>query len=57
MNIKGNETKIIKSSRHTISKHALIERSINRDVLFSSLILTTLCLFGAGLSIYWERSF
>ncbi|CAF0956033.1 unnamed protein product [Rotaria magnacalcarata] len=53
----GNETKIIKSSRHTISKHALIERSINRDVLFSSLILTTLCLFGAGLSIYWERSF
>ncbi|CAF5094744.1 unnamed protein product, partial [Rotaria magnacalcarata] len=52
-----NETKIIKSSRHTISKHALIERSINRDVLFSSLILTTLCLFGAGLSIYWERSF
>ncbi|CAF1301656.1 unnamed protein product [Adineta ricciae] len=53
----GNETKIIKSSRQTISKHALIERYINRDVLFSSLILTTICLLCAGLSIYWERSF
>ncbi|CAF5099935.1 unnamed protein product, partial [Rotaria sp. Silwood1] len=53
----GNETKIIKSSRHTISKHALIERYINRDVLCSSLILTFLCLLGAGLSIHWERSY
>ncbi|CAF1559885.1 unnamed protein product, partial [Rotaria sordida] len=54
---KGNETKIIKSSRQTICKHALIERYINRDVLFSSLILTSLCLISAGLSIYWDRSF
>jgi magnesium-transporting ATPase (P-type) len=53
----GNKTKIIKSSHTASSKHALIERYINRDVLFSSLILTTLCLVGAGLSIRWERSF
>ncbi|CAM4756544.1 unnamed protein product [Rotaria magnacalcarata] len=53
----GNETKIIKSSRHTISKHALIERYINRDVLFSSLILTALCLICAGLSINWNFSY
>ncbi|CAF1036322.1 unnamed protein product [Rotaria sordida] len=53
----GNETKIIKSSRQTICKHALIERYINRDVLFSSLILTSLCLISAGLSIHWDRSF
>ncbi|UJR25569.1 hypothetical protein I4U23_006914 [Adineta vaga] len=53
----GNETKIIKSSRQTISKHALIERYINRDVLFSSIILTILCLIGAGLAIRWETSF
>ncbi|CAF2490271.1 unnamed protein product [Rotaria sp. Silwood2] len=53
----GNETKIIKSSRHTICKHALIERYINRDVLFSSLILTSLCLISAGLSIRWDRSY
>lgn len=53
----GNQTKIIKSSRQTISKHALIERYINRDVLFSSLLLTTLCLVGAGMSIHWEQSY
>ena len=35
----------------------MIERYINRDVLFSSLILTFLCLLGAGLSLKWERSF
>lgn len=53
----GNETKIIKSSNISSSKHALIERYINRDVLFSSLLLTFLCLLAAGLSIHWERSF
>ncbi|CAF1013806.1 unnamed protein product [Adineta steineri] len=53
----GNQTKIIKSSRQTTSKHALIERYINRDVLFSSLILAVICLLCAGLSIWWGRSF
>ena len=40
-----------------MSKHALIERYINRDVLFSSIILTSLCLIGAGLSIRWNQSY
>ncbi|CAF4139880.1 unnamed protein product, partial [Adineta steineri] len=53
----GNQTKIIKSSKTSSSKHALIERYINRDVLFSSLILIFLCLLGAGLSLRWEHSF
>ena len=53
----GNETKIIKSSRQTTSKNALVERYINRDVLFSSLILTVLCLISAGLSIRFEKSY
>jgi magnesium-transporting ATPase (P-type) len=53
----GNQTKIIKSSHRASSKHAQIERCINRDVLFSSLILTTLCLICAGLSLRWEKSF
>jgi phospholipid-transporting ATPase len=53
----GNQTKIIKSSRTASSKHALIERYINRDVLFSSVILVFLCLLVAGLSLRWERSF
>ncbi|CAF3436256.1 unnamed protein product, partial [Rotaria socialis] len=53
----GNETKVIKSSRHTISKHALIERYINRDVFFSSIILTALCLICAGLAINWDLSY
>jgi magnesium-transporting ATPase (P-type) len=53
----GNQTKIIKSSRHTTSKHAMVERYINRDVLFSSFILTTLCLVCAGLSIRWGQSY
>ncbi len=53
----GNQTKVIKSANISSSKHALIERYINRDVLCSSSILTFLCLLGAGLSIRWERSF
>ena len=53
----GNETKIIKSSRQTTSKNAPVERYINRDVLFSSLILTVLCLISAGLSIRFEKSY
>ena len=53
----GNQTKIIKSSHRASSKHAQIERCINRDVLFSSLILTTICLICAGLSLRWEKSF
>ena len=53
----GNQSKIIKSSNKTRSKHAHIEKYINRDVLFSSLILLLLCLLGAGLSIRWGRSF
>ena len=53
----GNQTKIIQSSRTSSSKHALIERYINRDVLCSSVILTFLCLLAAGLSMRWERSF
>jgi magnesium-transporting ATPase (P-type) len=57
MNNLGNQTKIIKSSNITSSKHALIERYINRDVLFSSLILIFLCLLGAGLNLRWGRSF
>ena len=48
---------MIKSSKIASSKHALIERYINRDVLFSSFILITLCLIGTGLSLRWERSF
>ena len=55
--IKGNQTKIIKSSHQTASKNALIERYINRDVLFSSVILLIICLLCAGLSIHWDRSF
>jgi len=57
INNLGNQTKIIKSSNITSSKHALIERYINRDVLFSSLILIFLCLLGAGLNLRWERAF
>ena len=53
----GNQTKVIKSSNISSSKHARIERYINRDVLCSSSILTFLCLLGAGLSIRWESSF
>ena len=53
----GNQTKVIKSSRHTTSKNALIERYINRDVLFSSLILISICLLCAGLSIRWGQSY
>jgi magnesium-transporting ATPase (P-type) len=48
---------VIKSSKIASSKHARVERYINRDVLFSSLILIFLCLLGAGLSLRWERSF
>jgi magnesium-transporting ATPase (P-type) len=55
--ILGNQTKIIKSSHRASSKHALIERYINRDVLCSSLILTILCLIAAGLSIRWAQSY
>ena len=53
----GNQTKIIKSSHTASSKHAMIERYVNRDVLFSSVILTVICLVCAGLSIRWEQSF
>jgi len=53
----GNKTKIIKSSHTASSKHALIERYINRDVLCSSLILATMCLLCAGLSIRWGQSY
>ncbi|CAF2840318.1 unnamed protein product [Rotaria sp. Silwood2] len=53
----GNQTKVIKSSKKTSSKHSRIERHINRDVLFSSVILLFLCLLGAGLSLRMERSF
>ena len=35
----------------------MIERSINRDVIFSSIILTIICLICAGLSTQWEQSF
>lgn len=56
MNI-GNQTKVIRASKKTTSKHSRIERHINRDVLFSSVILTFLCLLSAGLSLKWERSF
>ena len=52
----GNEAKVIKSANVASSKHALIERYINRDVLFSSGILIFLCLLSAGLSIHWEHS-
>ena len=53
----GNQTKIIKSSHRASSKHAQIERCINRDVLFSSVILIAICLICAGLSLRWEKSF
>lgn len=53
----GNKTKIIRSSHTVSSKHALIEKHINRDVLFSSLILTTICFICAGLSTHWQKSF
>jgi magnesium-transporting ATPase (P-type) len=53
----GNQTKIIKSSHTTTSKQALIERYINRDVFFSSLILSFMCLLSAGLSLHWEHSY
>ena len=53
----GNQTKVIKSSHIVSSKHAKIERLINRDVLFSSLILLFLCLLAAGLSLRWNHSF
>lgn len=53
----GNETKVIKSSNISSSKHALIERYINRDVLCSSTILAFLCLLAAGLALRWEHSF
>ncbi|CAF1998553.1 unnamed protein product [Rotaria magnacalcarata] len=53
----GNQTKVIRASKKTSSKHSRIERYINRDVLFSSVVLIFLCLFGAGLSLNWERSF
>jgi P-type E1-E2 ATPase len=55
--LKGNQTKIIQSSRQTTSKNALVERYINRDVLFSSLILTALCFICSGLSIRWSQSY
>jgi phospholipid-transporting ATPase len=57
MNKLGNQTKVIKSSNISSNKHARIEQYINRDVLFSSSILTFLCLLVAGLSLRWERSF
>ncbi|CAF4738883.1 unnamed protein product [Rotaria sp. Silwood1] len=53
----GNQTKVIKSSKKTSSKHSRIEKYINRDVLFSSVTLLFLCLLGAGLSLRLERSF
>jgi phospholipid-transporting ATPase len=53
----GNQTKVIKSSNISSSKHARIERYINRDVLCSSSILVFLCLLVAGLNLHWERSF
>jgi len=53
----GNQTKLIKSSNTTSSKHAMIERYINRDVLFSTLILLFVCMLSAGLSLQWERSY
>jgi magnesium-transporting ATPase (P-type) len=55
--IAGNQTKIIKSSQSASSKHAAIERYVNRDVLFSSLILMVICLICAGLSTRWQQSF
>ena len=55
--MEGNETKIIKSSRQTMSKRALIERYINRDIISSSIILVSLCLLGAGLAVRWGQSY
>jgi magnesium-transporting ATPase (P-type) len=54
--ILGNQTKVIKSSRGASSKHALIERYINRDVLCSSFILVFLCFLQGCLSLQWSRS-
>ncbi|CAF3572923.1 unnamed protein product [Rotaria sordida] len=53
----GNQTKVIRSSKKTSSKHSRIEKYINRDVLCSSVFLIFLCLLGAGLSLRLERSF
>jgi phospholipid-transporting ATPase len=55
--IAGNQSKLIRSSHKASSKHAAIERSVNRDVLFSSMILTAICLVCAGLSTRWEQSY
>jgi magnesium-transporting ATPase (P-type) len=55
--VLGNQTKIIKSSAHTKSKNARVEKYINCNVVLSSLILITLCLFCAALSICWDQSF
>jgi len=57
MNNLGNHTKVIQSSNIKSSKHARIEQYINRDILCSSLILTFLCLLGAGLSLRWGHSY
>jgi magnesium-transporting ATPase (P-type) len=55
--ISGNQTKLLKSSQRSSNKTALIEKSINRDVIFSSIILIILSLISAGLSIQWGQSF
>ena len=35
----------------------MIEKQVNRDVLFSSLILTVICFICAGLSTRWQQSY